>query len=166
MDMRHSYFSLCHSSIPIEVLRQSLQHSGCGGYVAFEGWVRDHNEGRRVLRLEYEAFASLAEREAERILEEARRRYAVHCVACAHRVGSLAIGEIAVWVGASGPHRGAAFDACRYIIDEVKHRLPIWKKEFYEDGDSGWVNCEHCAAAVHDHDHDHDHDHAHEQPEQ
>ena len=153
MDMRHSYFSLCHSTIPIELLRQSLQQPGCGGYVAFEGWVRDHNEGRRVLRLEYEAFATLAEREAERILEEARQRFEISCVACAHRVGSLAIGEIAVWVGVSAPHRGAAFDACRYVIDEIKHRLPIWKKEFYEDGDSGWVNCEHCAAAGHEHHH-------------
>lgn len=153
MDMRHSYFSLCHSAIPVEVLRQGLQHSGCGGYVAFEGWVRDHNEGRRVLRLEYEAFATLAEREAERILEEARARFEISCVACAHRVGSLAIGEIAVWVGVSAPHRGAAFDACRYVIDQIKHRLPIWKKEFYEDGDSGWVNCEHCAAAGHGHHH-------------
>jgi molybdopterin synthase catalytic subunit len=161
VDMRHSYFALHHATIPVELLRQSVQHPGCGGYAAFEGWVRDHNEGRRVLRLEYEAFAPLAEREAERILEEARSRYAVDCVACAHRVGSLAIGEIAVWVGVSAPHRGEAFDACRYIIDQVKHRLPIWKKEFYEDGDSGWVNCEHCAtqgqASAHAHSHEHTH---------
>jgi len=67
---------------------------------------------------------------------------------CAHRVGTLAIGELAVWVGVSAPHRGEAFDACRYIIDEVKHRVPIWKKEYYQDGDSGWVNCERCAAVA------------------
>ena len=153
MDARSNSFVLYDSVIPVERLRQSLQHDDCGGYVAFEGWVRNHNEGRRVLRLEYEVFAPLAKREGERILEEARRRFEVDSVACAHRVGPLAIGEIAVWVGASGVHRGAAFDACRYIIDEVKHRLPIWKKEFYEDGDSGWVNCEHCAAAAHGHRH-------------
>src|SRR3974390_2472834 len=120
MDMRHSHFRLYHSPIPVEVLRQSLLHSGCGGYVAFEGWVRDHNEGRRVLRLEYEAFAPLAERGGERGLDEARQRFEISCVACAPRVGSLAIGDIAVWVGVSAPHRGAAFDACRYVIDEIK----------------------------------------------
>ena len=66
--------------------------------------------------------------------------------ACEHRLGDLAIGEVAVWVGVSAPHRDEAFRACRYIIDEVKHRLPIWKKEHYVNGDSGWVNCERCAA--------------------
>src|SRR6185437_15211981 len=146
-------FSLHESAFEPQQLRARLQQSACGGYVAFEGWVRDHNEGRRVLRLEYEAFAPLAEREGERILDEARSRHAVSCVACAHRVGSLAIGEIAVWVGVSAPHRDAAFDACRYVIDQIKLRLPIWKKEFYEDGNSGWVNCEHCAAHPHVHAH-------------
>lgn len=155
MDVRRSDFALHGATIPVELLRQSLQHPGSGGYVAFEGWVRDHNQGRRVLRLEYEAFTPLAVREAERILDEARRRYPIQCVAAAHRVGSLAIGELAVWVGVSASHRGAAFDACRYVIDEIKHRLPIWKKEHYEDGDSGWVNCEQCAAAGHDPEHSH-----------
>jgi len=67
-------------------------------------------------------------------------------VACLHRVGELAVGELAVWVGVSAPHRHEAFLACRYVIDEVKQRVPIWKKEHYESGDSGWVNCERCAA--------------------
>jgi molybdopterin/thiamine biosynthesis adenylyltransferase/rhodanese-related sulfurtransferase len=81
--------------------------------------------------------------------------------ACVHRVGSLAIGDLAVWVGVSSAHRGEAFAACRYIIDEVKHRVPIWKKEHYTDGDSGWVNCERCAAAAHQHEHEHGHEHDH-----
>ena len=68
---------------------------------------------------------------------------------CAHRVGALAIGDLAVWVGVSSAHRDAAFQASRFIIDEIKHRLPIWKKEYYVDGDSGWVNCEACAAHAH-----------------
>ena len=116
-----------------------------GGYVCFEGWVRDHNEGRAVTRLEYEAFEALANVEGARIVQEAIARYGVRAAACVHRVGSLEIGDLAVWVGVSSPHRDEAFDACRYIIDEVKHRVPIWKKEHYVDGDSGWVNCEHCA---------------------
>ena len=139
-------FALHEHPLDLPRLRSHLQRPECGGYVAFEGWVRDHNEGRRVLRLEYEAFAPLALREGARILDEARARFGVSHAHCAHRVGALALGEVAVWVGVSAAHRGEAFAACRHIIDEVKHRVPIWKKEYYEDGDSGWVNCEACAA--------------------
>jgi molybdopterin synthase catalytic subunit len=134
-----------------------------GGYVSFEGWVRDHNEGKAVTRLEYEAFEALAVKEGERILGEAAKRFPIKHALCIHRVGALALTDMAVWVGASSAHRGEAFDACRYIIDEVKHRVPIWKKEHYRDGDSGWVNCEACAAApsasalVHAHGHGHEH---------
>jgi len=110
-----------------------------------------------VRRLEYEAMSGLAEREGERIIAEACARYGVAHACCVHRVGELGIGEMAVWVGVGARHRDEAFRACRYIIDEVKHRVPIWKKEYYEQGDSGWVNCERCAEHAHDHDHDHDH---------
>ena len=141
-------FSLHDIVLQPEHLRRQLQDPACGGYAAFEGWVRDYNDGRTVLRLEYEAFGSLALREGERILAEAQQRFGVARARCAHRVGPLAIGELAVWVGVSAAHRGEAFDACRYIIDEVKHRVPIWKKEYYQDGDSGWVNCERCASVT------------------
>jgi molybdopterin synthase catalytic subunit len=143
-----NHFSLHEIALQPELLRNELQHPACGGYAAFEGWVRDCNDGRSVLRLEYEVFPPLAVREGERILAEARQRFGVERARCAHRVGALTVGELAVWVGVSAPHRGEAFDACRYIIDEVKHRVPIWKKEYYQDGDSGWVNCERCAAAA------------------
>ena len=143
-----NHFSLHDIALQPERLRKELQHPTCGGYAAFEGWVRDYNNGRTVLRLEYEAFPPLAVREGERILAEARQRFGVERARCAHRVGALTVGELAVWVGVSAAHRGEAFDACRYIIDEVKHRVPIWKKEYYQDGDSGWVNCERCAAAA------------------
>ena len=150
------------SSTPLEQerLRGELADSGAGGYVSFEGWVRDHNEGRTVQRLEYEAFEALALKEGERIVSEAVARFGVTHAACVHRLGSLDIGELAVWVGVSAVHRGEAFAACRYIIDAVKHRVPIWKKEHYTDGDSGWVNCERCAAAAHEHDQGHDAAHA------
>ena len=136
------------SRIPIlpEQLRHSLADPACGGYAAFEGWVRDSNEGQRVRGLEYEAFEALGVREGERIIAEAIARFGVAHAACLHRIGPLAVGELAVWVGVSAVHRDEAFRACRYIIDEVKHRLPIWKKEHYVSGDSGWVNCERCAA--------------------
>ena len=145
------------SRAPIEVaaLRAALADPACGGYAAFEGWVRDHNEGQRVEHLEYEAYEPLAVREAERIVAEAVARFGVSHACCAHRVGDLRTGELAVWVGVSAPHRDEAFRACRYIIDEIKHRLPIWKKEHYAGGDSGWVNCERCAAAPHAHQHEH-----------
>jgi molybdopterin synthase catalytic subunit len=134
--------------------RHELLNPGAGGYVSFEGWVRDFNEGREVTRLEYEAFQALALKEGERILASAVARYPVKNALCIHRLGSLELTDLAVWVGVSATHRGAAFEACRYIIDEVKHRVPIWKKEHYRSGDSGWVNCERCAAPAHAHAHD------------
>jgi molybdopterin synthase catalytic subunit len=148
-------FRLSEGALQPQQLQRELQDGRCGGYVSFEGWVRNQNEGRNVLRLEYEAFAPLALREGERILASACQRFEVVHVRCAHRIGLLQVGDLAVWVGVSAVHRGEAFDACRFIIDEIKHRVPIWKKEHYQDGDSGWVNCEHCAAAPRHHDHQH-----------
>jgi len=135
-------FHFSNTPIDAHTLQQQLAHPTAGGFVAFEGWVRNHNEGEGVLRLEYEAFAALAEKEGQRIIDEALEKFAIVSAACVHRVGLLEIGDMAVWVGVSAAHRGAAFDACRYIIDEVKTRVPIWKKEHYARGDSGWVNCE------------------------
>jgi sulfur-carrier protein adenylyltransferase/sulfurtransferase len=139
-------FGFSHSPIDPQSLRVALEDPAAGGYAAFEGWVRNHNEGHAVTRLDYEAFEALANKEGERIVQEAIERFGVVKAACVHRIGSLAIGDMAVWVGVSSRHRAEAFAACRYIIDEVKHRVPIWKKEHYVTGDSGWVNCERCAA--------------------
>jgi molybdopterin synthase catalytic subunit len=140
-------FLFTRSPIETAPLAAALTDRACGGYAAFEGWVRDHNEGRSVRHLEYEAFEALALSEGARIVAEAIERFRVKRAACVHRLGDLDVGDLAVWVGVSAPHRDEAFAACRYIIDEVKHRLPIWKKEHYLDGNSGWVNCERCAAA-------------------
>lgn len=144
-----SNFRFTQSPIAADEARRELQDLGAGGFVSFEGWVRDHNEGRDVTRLEYEAFQELAVKEGEKIIAEAARRYPIKHARCIHRVGALQLSDMAVWVGVSSAHRGEAFDACRFIIDEVKHRVPIWKKEHYRDGDSGWVNCERCAAQPH-----------------
>ena len=143
-------FSFSQAPLTPDTYRAALADPAAGGYAAFEGWVRNHNEGQTVMRLEYEAFEALANTEGERIVAEAIARFGVTRAACVHRVGALAIGDLAVWVGVSSRHRAEAFAACRYIIDEVKHRLPIWKKEHYVNGDSGWVNCERCA---HPHEH-------------
>jgi molybdopterin synthase catalytic subunit len=159
-----STFRFAHSPIDTVPLRAELVDAHCGGFTSFEGWVRNHNEGQQVTRLEYEAFEALGVREGERIMQEARERFGLTRVLCVHRLGSLALADIAVWVGVAAAHRDEAFKACRYIIDEVKHRVPIWKKEHYVSGDSGWVNCERCATHAHDHagGHAHDHRHRHE----
>src|SRR5689334_20427114 len=159
---RMKTFRFSHEPLDTEALRASLLDPACGGYTSFEGWVRNHDEGHNVSRLEYEAFEPLAVKEAERIMAEAVERFGIEHAACVHRLGDLGIGDMAVWVGASARHRHEAFLACRYIIDEVKHRVPIWKKEHYENGDSGWVNCERCAApSAHTHEHAHDDAHEH-----
>ena len=165
--MKSFYF--IHQAPDLMALRAQLADPACGGYVSFEGLVRNNNEGQQVHRLEYEAFEELAVKEGQRIVDEALRRFGVQRAMCVHRLGALDIGGLAVWVGVSAGHRGEAFAACRYIIDEVKHRVPIWKKEHYLSGDSGWVNCERCAvASVPDADaaDDHHHrSHAHSAPQ-
>ncbi len=135
------YFAISSESLNRETFRAALQDISSGAFVLFEGWVRDHNEGRKVLQLEYEVYEPLAVKEGELILQEARERFDISRAAAIHRHGLLALTEPAVLVGVSSAHRGAAFDACRYIIDEVKSRLPIWKREHYADGTTEWVNC-------------------------
>lgn len=131
-----------------------------GGLVTFEGWVRNHHEGKAVDHLAYQAHPVLATKEGARILEEALARFPVRKVACVHRVGELAIGGLAVWVGVSSDHRGEAFDACEWIIDQVKVRVPIWKQEWFADGQVEWVRCDRCADQAH-HDHHEAHSHRH-----
>ncbi len=125
----------------VEAGKQLANHEA-GAMVTFEGWVRDHNGGRSVKSLDYEAFEPLAEKEGCRILAEARENFPILSVTCVHRIGPLALGDLAVWVAVTAKHRDAAFGACRYIIDEVKKRVPIWKKEYYNEGDSGWINAD------------------------
>jgi molybdopterin synthase catalytic subunit len=162
-------FRFTQVAIDTAAARREVADRGAGGYVSFEGWVRDHNEGREVTGLEYEAFEALAIKEGDRIVAEALARFPIKHAVCIHRVGALDLTDMAVWVGVSSAHRGEAFDACRFIIDEVKHRVPIWKKEHYRSGDSGWVNCERCAATPSHaaggpdaHAHAHDDGHAHD----
>lgn len=135
-----SRFELAESEIDVAGLRLALRDEHAGAFASFEGWVRDHNEGRAVIGLGYEAYVALAEKEGEQIVEEALGRFDIVEARCVHRIGELRIGELAVWVGVSAAHRGAAFDACRYLIDEVKSRVPIWKQERYREGDAGWLH--------------------------
>jgi molybdopterin synthase catalytic subunit len=135
-----SHFFLSETPIDVGALAQLLADDAAGANVTFEGRVRNHNDGRTVQQLDYQAYAALALAEGERILLEAIQRFAIEKARCVHRIGALAIGDLAVWVGVSAAHRNAAFDACRYIIDEVKLRVPIWKNEHYVQGESGWLH--------------------------
>ena len=133
-------FRLSETPFDTATLRAQLLDARVGGYASFEGWVRDHNDGRNVQGLRYEAYATLAQSEGDAVLAEAMAKFEILDAHCVHRTGELAIGELAVWVGVSAAHRDAAFAACRYVIDEVKSRVPIWKHERYADGDAGWLH--------------------------
>lgn len=109
-----------------------------GGVACFLGVVRDHHEGRSVRRLEYSAYEAMAEAECARVVAEAEAKWEVS-VALEHRTGRLEIGDVAVAIAAAAAHRDAAFMACRYVIEQVKRRVPLWKREHYADGSQAWV---------------------------
>jgi len=134
-------FRLSDSFIDPGRERLALADPRAGALATFEGWVRVNNDGKTVISLEYEAYEDLAIIEGRRIIDEARERFALIEGRAVHRTGLLGIGDLAVHVAVTAEHRDAAFAACRYIIDEIKHRLPVWKRETYEDGSHTWVNC-------------------------
>jgi molybdopterin synthase catalytic subunit len=119
---------------PIDVAALQDAGAGDGALCLFLGVVRDENDGRRVLRLEYEAYEEMALPLMQEIAAEARERFGASDVRIVHRLGRLEVGEVSVAVAAASPHRAEAFAACRYAIDTLKARVPIWKKEFYADG--------------------------------
>lgn len=137
-------FTVSDKPLDIEALSEGLVNHAAGAFVAFEGRVRKQNDGRAVDALEYELFPEMCEAEGQRIIEEAKALFSLVEVRAVHRYGQLALGESAVWVGVVTAHRGAAFQACRFIIDAIKSRCPIWKKESYVDGPSEWVGCPTC----------------------
>ena len=141
-------FEIQTQPIDRKLCEERFSDKGSGGVVVFEGRVRDVNDGKTVSALEYEAYHELCITEARVIFDEARRLFDIREAFGWHRDGFLELGDIAVWIGVSARHRGDAFKACRYIIDEIKHRLPIWKKEHYADGVTEWINCQGCAAVV------------------
>ena len=136
-------FKLSSSPI-ITKLPQINYHAG--GVVIFEGRVRALNEGKKVASLEYEAYPALAVNEGKKIVAEAAREFKLYNARAIHRTGHLQIGDVAVWVYTAATHRGESFKATEYIINEIKHRVPIWKKEYYKDGSAEWVQCHHSHA--------------------
>lgn len=121
--------------------KRTILDAEAGAVVVFEGRIRDHNEGREVERLEYQVYEELARNEFENIVHEAENQFDFIEASCVQFEGMLEVGETGIWIGVSAAHRKEAFQACQYLIDEIKKRLPIWKKEYYREGDSGWVNC-------------------------
>ena len=147
-------FSISSLNLNRELLHETLSNDMSGAIVVFEGWVRDHNEGKKVKSLEYQIYHELALKEGEKILAEAKEKFNLHGLLAIHREGHLALGEIAIWIGATASHRDDAFKATRYVIDEIKHRLPVWKKEHYIDHTPEWVFCRHHHHHVHFHESD------------
>ena len=121
-----------------------------GASVLFFGIVRDHSEHKRVTHLEYEAYVRMAEPMLEALIATANTRWQLEGVCLVHRLGCVPLGEIAVAIEVSAAHRDEAYRASRYLIDEIKHGVPIWKKEFYTDGSSEWSLCGHPAHPPHD----------------
>jgi molybdopterin synthase catalytic subunit len=130
---------LTQSPIDLGAPISGVQSASHGGIASFVGQVRDRHGGRSVERLEYSAYGPMAEEECARIVAEAETRWPVR-IALQHRVGRLEIGEVAVAIAAAGAHRAEAFAACRYVIEETKRRVPVWKKEVYQDGTVEWVD--------------------------
>jgi molybdopterin synthase catalytic subunit len=125
--------------LDLQALFDEVRDPAHGGQASFVGTVRDNHEGHKVLAVSYEAFEPLAEKILADIAREAGRRHNA-TVAAAHRLGKLAVGEASVAVAASSMHRAEAFAACREVIEEIKKRLPVWKKEHYEGGESSWLS--------------------------
>jgi molybdopterin synthase catalytic subunit len=125
-------------AIRVDELLEAVGSGADGAVALFLGVVRDNNRGRRVLHLEYEAYAEMAETEMNELVRQAEQRFEISAVALVHRTGRLEIGEASVALAVAAPHRGAAFDACRFVIDTLKRTVPIWKREFFEGGDV-WI---------------------------
>ncbi len=120
---------------PIDLQALTATAPEDGALALFVGVVRNHNAGRAVLRLEYEGYEEMALQELEAISAEALRRFSITRIRIVHRLGPMEIGEASVAVAVTSPHRAQAFEACRFAIDRLKRTAPIWKKEFYADGE-------------------------------
>jgi molybdopterin synthase catalytic subunit len=134
-------FEIVEQPIDVSRLVAAVGRPGAGAIATFIGTTRDHNSGRRVTRLEYEAYPAMAIREMRAIGDEAMTRFSAQAIAIVHRIGVVEIGEASVVIAVSAAHRAASLDACRFAIDRLKEIVPIWKKEHYEGGEI-WIGAQ------------------------
>jgi len=132
------YIDIIDSPIDPKDILKHVYADNCGSVDMFIGTVRNQTKGKSVIRLEFEAYEKMARKEMQKIIDQARERWPVEHMAIVHRVGTLTVGDIAVCIAVSTPHRAASFAACQYVIDTLKETVPIWKKEIFEDGEV-WV---------------------------
>ncbi|HEY6080171.1 MAG TPA: molybdenum cofactor biosynthesis protein MoaE [Polyangiaceae bacterium] len=154
-----SLFRVLDAPLSVAEATAAVSAPDVGGIDLFVGVVRDHNAGRAVTRLEYHAYVSMAEKEMERIALEIARELPGVRLAALHRIGALSVGDVAVVCAAGAVHRGEAFAACRALIDRIKQRVPIWKREHGPDGPY-WVGWEDARCVGDEHEHAHEHPHA------
>jgi molybdopterin synthase catalytic subunit len=141
---------ISHGPLDPESITAQVRGDSNGAVVAFLGTTRDSTDGRRVLHLEYEAYQPMADQKLAEIVDEMRERWGIEDIAIAHRLGKLGVGDISLIVAVASPHRADAFAACQYSVDRIKQIVPIWKKEFFENGEV-WVGSEsdhHLAQAL------------------
>jgi MoaE-MoaD fusion protein len=131
-------FRLIREPIDIRKVADSVQKPEDGAVIVFEGVVRNHSQDKPVRFLEYDAYESMALKKIEEIGSRAKSEYAIRDIAIVHRLGHMEVGECSIVIAVASAHRGPAFDACRFAIDTIKEIVPIWKKEFYEDGEI-WI---------------------------
>jgi molybdopterin synthase catalytic subunit len=134
------FIKITTEPLSVQALNDLVKRASDGAVVTFDGIVRDNFDGRPVRALEYEAYAEMAEKKMAEIGTEVQRKFDVGEIAMMHRLGHLEIGESSIVIAVAAPHRHAAFEACAYAMDRVKEDVPVWKKEFFADGDAHWVN--------------------------
>jgi molybdopterin synthase catalytic subunit/molybdopterin converting factor small subunit len=139
--------SIIREAINTPAMVEKLKRAEDGAVVVFEGVVRNQTRGRRTLYLDYEAYEEMASQQLTALANEARQKFPIRDIAIVHRLGRLEIGETSVLIAVASAHRGAAFDACRWLIDTLKRTIPIWKKEYFEDG-AVWADGEPFPAEI------------------
>jgi len=135
---RRGLVALSEEPLDPLAIADRIRGDGDGALVLFEGVVREQSRGKQVRALVYEAYGSMAQRQIEQLADEAGRRWPISNVAVVHRTGTRKVGEVSVVIAVAAPHRGEAFDACEWLIDELKRTVPIWKKEIYTEGEA-WI---------------------------
>jgi molybdopterin synthase catalytic subunit len=133
-------FKVTTEPLSVQQVNDLVKRPTDGAVVTFDGIVRNNFEGRAVQYLEYEAYAEMAERKMTEIGDDVRGKFPIGEIAMVHRIGRLEIGESSIVIAVAAPHRHAAFEACAYAMDRVKEAVPVWKKEFFADGEDHWVN--------------------------